>query len=448
MLLAKISGRVVSAVRKNGGTAFPGRLALFLDKKFPENFDSVPPEKIIFITGSNGKSTVTSLIRHILESNGKKVAYSKKGTNLAAGITTIFIYNCKLDGTPTADYYLVEADERLLPVNIATYKPAHLVVTNVMQDQMHRNGEPDFIYRLIKGSITKDMTLYLNAHEPRGCSYGMGFDNVRYYAVDRHALAAMRGGQFDVSMACPVCGGRIEFEYENSAKMGAFCCAHCSLKTPNENVTLVTDADFDSETFKIGGVDFKMPYSAPIMLYNYAAAACVLTNLGFSLPQISDGLNGFVNIAGRFEALSYKGRELHYIRMKQENPETLQGALDAIAMDKRKKLFVIGLCTLDERRPEWQPHYTNTYYAYDCDFKPLLNSGVEHIVCFSKYVCDDIANRLMYDGAAPDDITIFDSDRPDEVMKLVDSYDAQVVYLITLLRVYEGFRAYIKREGK
>lgn len=443
MLLAKLAAAVIPLVRKDGGTAFPGTLALKLDKKFYENFRHIPPERIIFITGSNGKSSVTSLLRHIIERNGKRAAYSKKGTNLLPGITSIFINNCKLDGTPKADFFLIEADERMLPVTSAAYTGKHLVITNIMQDQIHRNGDPDYIYRIIEKSIRPDMTLYLNAQEPRSCSFSR-FAEARYFGVARHSEAAVRKGEYDVTLPCPICAGKIEFEFENSARAGDFRCRECGFKTPTDSLTLVENVDFDTASFTIDGVSCAMPYTEPLMLPNYAAAACVLKGIGFTASEISGGLLGFTNIAGRIETVRFGDKSLHYIRMKQENPETLQGALDAIARDKNEKLIVIGLCTLDERRPQWVPHYANTYYAYECDFKPVLASNVKHIICFSQYVCSDISLRLQYDGAKSEDMTIIDSDRPDEVMSAVARYDCKDIYIITLLRLFEGFKKYIE----
>jgi len=207
-------------------------------------------------------------------------------------------------------------------------------------------------------------------------------------------------------------------------------------------------ADLDAGTFVIGGVTFTMPYKIPVLLYDYAAVAAVMRNMGLRLESVAKAVGTFVNAAGRIETLRYGTKHMQYVRMKQENPETLQGALDVIAADPKPKVLVIGLCTLDERRPQWAPHYANTYYAYDCDFGPMLASGVQKAICFSEYVCWDVAQRLIYAGADPNDLVIIDSDKPDKVLPALDGIENDNVYFITLMRFMEGFQKYIKEAAK
>lgn len=447
LFAVKAVSALIKLIDKTRGTDMPGRIALKLNKSFYKGFKGFDPERVIIITGSNGKSTTTNLLYHVLTKNGFKVAANLKGSNMLNGAVSVFIKNCTLFGRLNADYYLIEADERSFPNIYRAFPARNVVVTNIMQDQVHRNGEPDFIYRLLHQAFNSDMRLYLNNHEPRSKSYEDISADVYYFGVDKTASAYKKDGPYDVTMPCPKCHGKIEFDYMNLANMGQFRCDDCGFASQTENTTTVTDANFAAGTFFIDGVRYSMPYTAPVMLYNYAAVAAVCKNLGLSGEKIAAGIEGFVNVAGRMETIKYKNKNIHYIRMKQENPETLQGAVDAVAQDKGRKLFVIGLCTLDERRPQWVPHYTNTYYAWEVDFKPLLASNVEKVICFSEYVCYDTAARLLYEGAEPGSLEVINSDAPDEVMKVIEAAESENVYFITLMRVMEGFKAYIRKNS-
>jgi len=443
LAIAKLSSVAINLIDKTRGTDFPGKLALFLDKNFSHKFAKADTSRMIIVTGSNGKSTTTNLLYHIFNENGLTAASNLKGSNMLNGVCTVFIKNTTLTGRPKADFFILEVDERSLPAVYDSYPAEHLVATNVMQDQVHRNGEPDLVYSLFKSIFNEKMTLYLNNDEPRVKSYEDNSPKRVFYGVARNPASYEKNAPLDVTMPCPKCRHKIAFAYMNVSNMGRFHCTHCGFSSEEEAVE-ATDVDYEADEFTIGSTRFHMPYTAPVMLYNYAAAVAVCRNFGLTDDAVARSLASFVNVAGRMETIAYKDKLIHYIRMKQENPETLQGALDAIAQEKGEKVFVIGLCTLDERRPQWVPHYTNTYYAYECDFKPLLASGVEKVIAFSEYVCYDIANRLRYDGAEEERLEVINSDKPEGVMAAIEAVDAKDIYFITLMRVMDGFKKYIK----
>ena len=140
------------------------------------------------------------------------------------------------------------------------------------------------------------------------------------------------------------------------------------------------------------------------------------------------------------ETLNFKSKVNKYIRIKQENPETLQTALDYISQDKTKKIFLLGL----EEIKDFEPFYTNTFYAFDCNIDKLIDSNVERYICFSEAVAQDSANRLIYGGVPKDKISVLPSDDDDVIMKELDKYDIDNVYLITWLKKYHELDKYIK----
>jgi hypothetical protein len=190
----------------------------------------------------------------------------------------------------------------------------------------------------------------------------------------------------------------------------------------------------------VDGQGFEMPYTIPFMLYNYAAAIAVCANLGLKMAEIARAFTSFINIGGRIETLRYRGKEIKYIRIKQENPETLQSALDSVASDKTEKVIVLGLYEL----VDFDPHYTNTFYAYECDISKLAASGVKKYVCFSEYVCYDTALRFLYDGVDEEDIIIVPSKEPKDVLAAIEKADCENVYLITWLLMFNNLKNYIK----
>src|SRR5665647_3313337 len=103
---AKILGWVINRVSKDRGTNLPGEKALKIDPSFVKNFKNLDYGKVIFITGTNGKSTTTNLIAHILKENGKKIISNIEGANLLGGIATILAKESTFTGKLKADYFV------------------------------------------------------------------------------------------------------------------------------------------------------------------------------------------------------------------------------------------------------------------------------------------------------------------------------------------------------
>lgn len=80
--------RILSAVGAllGGGTDLPGRIALRI---YPNVLKKLRfSGKVICVTGSNGKTTTSNLIAHVLRKNGYSVVNNAKGSNLTPGVAT------------------------------------------------------------------------------------------------------------------------------------------------------------------------------------------------------------------------------------------------------------------------------------------------------------------------------------------------------------------------
>lgn len=52
-------------------------------------------DEIVFISGTNGKTTTSNLIGHTLKANQIEIIHNNEGANMAAGITSAFILQLK-----------------------------------------------------------------------------------------------------------------------------------------------------------------------------------------------------------------------------------------------------------------------------------------------------------------------------------------------------------------
>jgi len=106
---AKLSRPLLKITRHNG-TSFPGELALKICPDFLKYI--AKPERIIAITGTNGKTTVSNLMCDVLEASGKRVLNNRAGSNINSGISTSLIIGCTVFNKPRFDYAVLEVDER------------------------------------------------------------------------------------------------------------------------------------------------------------------------------------------------------------------------------------------------------------------------------------------------------------------------------------------------
>ena len=135
----------LSKVLFQGGTNFPGKIALKLDKNIlktiANNYD------VILITGTNGKTTTTSMIYRIVKDSGKPVITNNTGANMYTGIIACFISNYSFKKSTEKKIAVIEVDEANLKFVTQYITPKIITITNLFRDQMDRYGE---VYTTLK----------------------------------------------------------------------------------------------------------------------------------------------------------------------------------------------------------------------------------------------------------------------------------------------------------
>ena len=443
LIAAKFTAFAINIVAKGRGTNLPGRVALKIDPDFISHIDGLDPDKTIFVTGTNGKSTTTNLMAHVFKKAGLRVAVNLEGANLIGGVIVSLLKSCTLSGKLKADVVIMETDERFLPIIHKQLPARHLCVTNVQKDQVQRNGEPEIIRRKILSVINDDMTVYVNGDEPNALSLGAKAGRCVTYGVDRNESSFDKTRDFfSVTAPCPICHEAVVYNYYNIDNIGSFSCPSCGFGTADNNYQ-ARDIDFENKTFKAGGKTYDFKYSTPYFLYCYIAVLTVASEFGVKDEDISSAFADFALQGGRMETIKVGSKEIKYLRMKQENPETVQSALNVIADDKSNKIFMLGLDEL----VDFDPHYTNTFYTFDCDFRRLIESGIEKCICFSGTVAFDAGLRMLYDGFDRDKLVILPTNDDKTIIDELDKYDCDNVYLITWLHKFEALAEYARSKA-
>src|SRR5205085_2478888 len=112
--LATLIGKTIRGLlvfRRNGGQALPG---LVIEKIFPGYVHAQLaklPDGVVIITGTNGKTTTTKIVVHMLSANGKKVLTNSTGSNLVRGIASSIAQHAGFGDRLKEDIAILEVDE-------------------------------------------------------------------------------------------------------------------------------------------------------------------------------------------------------------------------------------------------------------------------------------------------------------------------------------------------
>lgn len=428
MLAARACGLLIKLVAKNRGTDLPGKVALKIDPRFVAHIKGVDPAKAIFVTGTNGKSTAVNIIHHILSHSGRTVCANLKGANLLSGVATSMIPDCTLGGQFKKDYVVMETDERYLALIRDQLPAKYVCLTNIQRDQAQRNGEPSYIIRRIAQMLDSDMTLFLNMDEPNSMSLAsLHKGRLLLYRAETNSRSFTKDDDFfSVGMPCPVCHGPLDFHTYNVDNIGPFSCPSCGFGSDLKGDYVAEDIDFENRTFTMGGRAYAFNFNTPYFLYCYVLALGVAKELGVSDGETAAALEAFRDIRGRMEDRQIAGKTLHYLKMKQENSETLQSSLELVCRDSSPKIFLIGF----DEYLDFYPPMTIPFCIFDCDLRGLLRSRVDKWICMSAAMGKAAAIRFLYDGfPAEDMVTLTDSTEP-TVAAALEKLPGDSAYLI------------------
>ena len=142
--------RHISRLRGGSGSALPGLVVEKLDPNFAARTLESLPHGVVIITGTNGKTTTTKIVRQLLESSGMKVFTNRTGSNFTRGIIAALLAEVDSTGSLDADIAVLELDEAYAAQFVKRVRPRYSLLLNVMRDQLDRFGENDHTANLLK----------------------------------------------------------------------------------------------------------------------------------------------------------------------------------------------------------------------------------------------------------------------------------------------------------
>jgi UDP-N-acetylmuramyl tripeptide synthase len=360
-LAAGLGGAVSGLSRRlgrGGGSVIGGRAILAVD---PHALDRLAVgHPVALVSGTNGKTTTTSLLGAALATLGPVVT-NAQGANLPPGLAVALA-----GGAPHAPAAL-EVDEAWLARVAAATKPRAVALLNLSRDQLDRNNEVRRLataWRQAFGAQSGPRPrVVANADDPL-VVWGAGL------ARDVSWVGAGQPWTLDAA-GCPACGGRITFG-------DGWACDACDLRRPGLDVRLEPDAIVTADGSVI---PFRLGLPGRANRANAAMALTVAGAFGVDPEDAMSAMAGITEVVGRYAHVEVDGREARLLLAK--NPAGWLEVLDFLRPPPVPVVVVINARIADGRDPSW---------LWDVPFERLRG---RHVVAAGER-SRDLAVRLQY----------------------------------------------------
>ena len=366
---AKLMGR---------GSSLPGALTL---KLFPNILkDITPPEKIIAVTGSNGKTSTVELIAHVLKESGASLVYNKEGSNQIEGVTTMLLCDSTLSGKAKSKIALIESDERFAKYTFKYIKPNYLFITNLYRDQLTRNGHPEWVYASINDAISDDITLVLNADDPLVTTFGKN-RKALYFGADKLSFDKdVNDSVYDDGKYCPICNAPMSYDYYHYNHIGSYNCSKCGYKKPETKWT-ITDASLEDKKLTINGNHtIELSFSSIYQCYNSLVAFAAADIAGVKAEDAVKALSGYKMQSGRIMDFNFGKATGTLLVSKHENSVSYDQSINVVTNDKNDVAVLIIVDKISRKY-----HTEDTSWLWDIDFEKLNSENVKKIYLAGSY---------------------------------------------------------------
>lgn len=391
LIFAKSLYFILKTTKLSAGTSIIGRYVLSIDKDFLLHCNPYISTKIN-VTGTNGKTTTSGLLSHLIQKSGHSVINNAMGANMLNGVVNALATS--LDISKKTDFSVIESDEAYLTKIYDKFDADYLVVTNLFRDQLDRYGELETTKRLIQDGINKkkNITLFLNSDDPLVASFNA--DNKIFYGVENvyYADESLKNkSDIEEIFRCP-CGKELKYSKKFYAQQGHYYC-DCGYVRPEPKYKADITLYKDCSILKINGHSYEVPLVGLFNAYNALAAISLCLELGIS--DVEKNLASFKVAFGRSEVKHLNGKRTLIQLIK--NPIGANEVLKTVDLDSNI-LIAINDNYADGRDVSW---------LWDAQFEAVKDAKSEIVV--SGLRAYDMALRLKYAGVEEAKIKIMPS---------------------------------------
>lgn len=435
ILSAKFTLFLTKTILK-GGTTFPGRVALKIDKNILSKVSK--GYKVILVTGTNGKTTTTSMIYNIIKESGHPVITNNTGANLFPGIVTTFVDNYKFGSKVKDNYAVIEVDEANLKYITEYITPEVITVTNLFRDQLDRYGEVyTTLNKILEGIYNvPETTLVLNGDESllgkldlKNPVHFYGFDKA---VNDNKTIEINADAKF-----CKFCKTPYEYNFVTYNHLGDFYCPNCGYKRSDlmYAVTDIIDINADSSTIKFNDLEVSINQSGTYNIYNGLCAYSIAKELGIDDSVIKKSLENQSSSFGRQETINIEGKDVKIFLVK--NPAGYNQSLDTICLNKERfaAAFLLNDNYADGQDVSW---------IWDVDFEKLTETNIDEVY-ISGLRAYDMAVRLKTAGLDPNKFVI--EEQYETLTEAIKNGSCDKLYILATYTAMINYRKYLHSKG-
>ena len=438
-----LAGKITIFLSKHifkGGSTFPGTVALKFDKKI---LSTVAKDyKVILVTGTNGKTTTTSMITNIFKNKGYRVITNNTGANLFRGIVSCFIDNYRFSKSNKGSYAIIEVDEANLKFVTDYITPEIITITNLFRDQLDRYGEVYTTLDKILEGIHKvpSSTLVLNGDDSLFGVLDVENPKVYYGFVnpinDNNTIDINADAKF-----CKVCKAPYKYNFVTYNHLGDYYCTECGYKRPELKYKMeaILNQTPNSSTVIINGNEVSISQSGVYNIYNGLCAYSIASEAGIENNIIASSLGKVDSSFGRQEEIQIENKKVKIILVK--NPAGYNQALDTLCLNKEvfSTLFMLNDNYADGRDVSW---------IWDVNFEKLSSLPIQDVF-ISGIRLYDMAVRLKTAGLNEESFIIEgDYEKLTEKLKTSKSNNIYILATYTAMINYRKFlysKGYIKK---
>lgn len=383
-----------------GGTTLPGRVALSISPRVVGYLAGQIRHGNLIISGTNGKTTTSSLITTILQEAGNSFVHNQSGSNMSWGIASALINYASPGGSLSADFAVLEVDEGALPAVTRETSPLGIILTNIFRDQLDRYGEVDRVQQAVKkglGILSPGAFSVINADDPTLTGIINNQDITTYtYGLEVN----LPDDDFQDSSrdlkTCPLCSEKLTYDKIIFAHLGHYHCPVCHFKRPEPDVKLTgyepgpgnvisLEIDLAGEIIKLN-----TPLPGIYNIYNLMAAATCAKALKIPGKIIINALEKAAPAFGRMEFFKTADKNITMALVK--NPVGANEVLRTLISNKQEGILLIAINDkiADGRDISW---------LWDVDFEKLLSEQeLFPTIYLTGLRAQEMAVRLKYAG--------------------------------------------------
>ncbi len=399
LICARFVYLAIRILNKSSGTSFVGMVTLKICPDFLRYCRKYIKSKAVTVTGTNGKTTTSGLLAHIVECDKSDLVHNVKGANMLTGIANAFAL--KINPFKKFDYAVLESDEAYLTKLYDDFKADFLIVTNLFRDQLDRYGELSTTASFIQDAINKnkDLKLILNADDPLVTNLGKNSKTFYYGLEDVEFCSEVHNSSSNAPTEifnC-ICGNPLKYNKQYFAQEGHYYCESCGYKRPEIDykgyVKIYSDySDLTIKTNDGAEYNFKLNLVGLYNVYNALAAISQALALGVNYKVIKEAVVSYKSIFGRAERRNIKGHDTLIQLIK--NPTGASEVLKTVDLSSNI-VIAINDNYADGRDISW---------LWDSDFEQLKDA--KKLIITSGIRAKDMALRLKYAGIEQDRIIV------------------------------------------